>query len=130
MAATLEAAGGGASGQQVRGVAAQYQLDGVNGVSELSSTSINPGGGPSGISPYDSGTILGTVPPGRPGIKLVDGTVQRSSQIIADSTPGVVGNALVPIYNVIGSGATRDGLPTKPVGQGQSAGLSATPESE
>jgi hypothetical protein len=117
MAATLEAAGGGASGQQVRGVAAQYQLDGVNGVSELSSTSINPGGGPSGVTSYDSGTILGNIKPGGAGEKLTNGTIQRSSQIIADGTPGAVGNALTGI-------AGGSAIPTNPVGTGISDGLS------
>jgi hypothetical protein len=118
MAATLEAAGGGASGQQVRGVAAQYQLDGVNGVSELSSTSINPGGGPTGVTSYDSGNILGNIKPGGAGEKLTNGTIQRSSQLICNGTPGVVGNALTGIAG----GASA--IPLNAVGTGISDGLS------
>jgi len=120
MAAVIEANGGGISGQQPAGIVAQYQIDATAGVSELSNTSINPGGGPSGVTPYDSGTILGTVPPGKPGLKLVNGTIQRASALVCDATPGVVGNALVCTSGV--------GLvPTPPVGQGKSAGLSVLP---
>jgi hypothetical protein len=123
MPATLYAAGAGEAGQQTKGVTAQYQLDGKNGNAELSSTSIQPGGGPSGIHPYDSGTILGTVPPGKPGLKLVDGTVQRSTQVIADSTSGVTGNALVAV-NGVGL------IPTPPTGSHQADGLSQAPSHE
>lgn len=121
MAATVYAAGSGQSGQQVQGVAAQYQLDGTDGVSELSSTSINPSGGPTGVTPYDSGTILGTTPPGKAGLKLVNGTVQRAASLISDSTVAG-GNAL---QCTTGVGLT----PTVPTGQGKSAGLSITAES-
>lgn len=121
--ATLNANGAAVSGQQPAGVVAQYQRDGTNGTAELSNTSINPGGGPSGVTPYDSGTILGTVPPGKPGLKLVDGTIQRASQIVADGTAGVTGNALT---STAGVGVT----PTKPVGQGQSEGLSLSASHE
>jgi hypothetical protein len=123
MAANLYAAGAGEAGQQTRGVSAQYQLDGKNGNAELSSTSINPGGGPSGVTPYDSGTILGHVQPGGSGKKLVDGTVQRSSQLICDATAGVTGNSLQPTSGV---GVT----PTPPATQGQAKGLSSGPEFE
>jgi len=123
--------GGAQAGQQIAGVAAQYQLDGTNGNAELSSTSIQAGGGPSGITPYDSGNILGTVPPGKAGLKLVNGTIQRAAQLICDATAGNVGNALVSSYNLVGSGAAagHDGVPTEPTGQGKSAGLSVTAES-
>jgi hypothetical protein len=117
--ATIEANGGAQAGQQVAGVVAQYQLDGTNGNDERSSTSINPGGGASGITPYDSGSILGNVPPGGTGEKLVDGTIQRASRLIVDGTAGNVGNALVPSYAVGG------GIPTKPTGQGKKYGLSS-----
>ena len=122
MPATLFANGAAQSGQQKAGVSAQYQVDGKVGTSELSSTSIHPGGGPSGVSPYDSGTILGTVPPGKPGLKLVNGTVQRASAIIADATTGVTGNALTCVSGV-------GVVPTTPTGQGKSAGLSLSAES-
>ena len=123
MPATIYAAGSGQSGQQTQGVVAQYQLDGTNGTAELSATSVQPGGGPSGITPYDSGTILGHVQPGGAGKKLVDGTIQRASSLIADSTSGVVGNAVQP---TAGIGL----LPIPPASSGQSKGLSSSPEGE
>lgn len=119
--ATLEAAGSGVAGSQVKGVTAQYQLDATNGTAELSSTSINPSGGPSGVHPYDSGTILGTVPPGKPGLKLVDGTVQRSNVLI---TTGPNNNCLQSISTPNG------GVPTAPVGAKAADGLSGAPERE
>ena len=116
MAAILTAAGAGANGQQPAGVVAQYQLDGINGTIE------HPVG--TGVSPYDSGTILSQNRPGQVGEKLVDGTVQRRSQIVADSTPGAVGNALVSTYAVGG------GIPTKPAGSSAADGLSQAPQHE
>jgi len=124
MAANLYAAGSGQVGQQVQGVVAQYQLDGTNGTSELSATSINPSGGPSGVTPYDSGTILGTVPPGKPGLKLVDGTVQRASSIIADSTAGALGNALTQTFSSLNTD------PVGAIGTKKADGLSASPSRE
>jgi hypothetical protein len=119
--ANLFAAGAGQPGQQVRGVSAQYQLDATDGVAELGSGSINPSGGPSGIHPYDSGTILGHVQPGGAGEKLVNGTVQRSSQLIANNS--VEGNMLVPV-----SGQGQ--LPILPAVYGAAAGLSQRPQGE
>ena len=118
MAAILEPNGAGASGQQPAGIVAQYQSDAI--------------GGTTGVKPYDSGTILGTVPPGKAGLKLVNGTVQRAAQIVADSTAGVVGNALVPTYNEVGSGAAAgfDGVPVPPAGSTASDGLSLAPQHE
>jgi len=121
MSATLFAAGSGTPGTQVKGVTAQYLLDGTDGVAELSATSINPSGGPSGVHPYDSGTILGTVPPGKVGQKLVNGTVQRSNVLL---TTGPGNNFLAPTYAVNG------GVPTSPVGSHASDGLSGSPERE
>jgi len=119
--ATLEAAGSGVAGSQVKGVTAQYQLDATNGTAELSSTSINPGGGPSGVHPYDSGTILGNTPPGKPGEKLVNGTVQRSNVLI---TTG-------PNNNCLQSTSTPNGgNPTEPVGSKKADGLSGSPSRE
>jgi hypothetical protein len=59
------------------------------------------------ITPYDSGSILGTVPPGQPGLKLTDGTQQSATTAKADATAGVDGNF------------TQD-----PAYQGQAAGYS------
>jgi hypothetical protein len=119
--ATLEAAGSGVSGSQVKGVTAQYQIDGTDGVAELGANSINPAGGPSGVHPYDSGTILGNIPPGKTGQKLVNGTVQRSNVLI---TTGPNNNCLQSTYAVNG------GIPTPPVGSQASDGLSGAQERE
>jgi hypothetical protein len=112
MSATLNANGAGASGQQTAGVVAQYQLSGTDGVVEHAG----------GISPYDSGTIVTQNRPGQAAQKLVDGTVQRASQIVADGT-GPSGNFLV---NPTGVGLT----PTPATGTTQADGLSGFPGRE
>ena len=120
MAAVLEPNGAAASGQQPAGVVAQYQIDAVDGNADAAGV---------GVTPYDSGTILGTVPPGKAGLKLVNGTVQRASQIVADATPGVVGNALVSSYSQP-SATVGSGIPVPPTGSRASDGLSLSPERE
>ena len=117
--AALYAVGSGQSGQNTQGVVAQYQADAIVGTSELSSTSIQPSGGPTGVTGYDSGNITGHVQPGGAGSKLVDGTIQRASSLICDATAGNVGNALV---STKGQGQAE---PTKPAGQGKQYGLSS-----
>lgn len=113
MAAELEEAGAGNPGQQPKGITQQYQK---------SATASNSSG-LSTIKGYDSGNILGTVPPGKAGLKLVDGTIQRSTQIISDGTAGAVGNALVSTSGV--------GLiPTPPAGSQPADGLSQAPNHE
>jgi hypothetical protein len=122
MAASLQPNGAAVSGQQPVGIVQQYQLAATNSNVDTST----------GITPYDSGTILGTVPPGKAGIKLVSGVVQRAAQIVADGTAGAVGNALVSTYNQVGSGAAAgfDGIPTPPTGSTAADGLSQAPEHE
>lgn len=115
MAAELEEVGAGNSGQQVQGVVRQYQA---------SALAAPNSGALETITPYDSGTILGTVPPGKPGLKLVDGTVQRASQLIADGTAGAVGNALVPTFSALNTD------PTPPAGSQPADGLSQAPNHE
>jgi hypothetical protein len=88
------------------GAVAQYQLSG-----EESAT----------IGPYDSGTILGTVPPGKAGLKLINGTIQNATTLTASAAAGKVGNALLANQN--GQGYTTDPFT-------QSAGLSLSPEHE
>lgn len=114
MAATLNANGAAASGQQVAGVVKQYQLSGTGSSASSLET----------VTPYDSGTILGTVPPGKSGIKLVSGVVQRAAQIVADSTAGAVGNALVPTFSSLNTD------PVPPSGSTAADGLSQAPEHE
>lgn len=113
MAATLNANGAAVSGQQPAGIVQQYQKSATAANTSTSTA----------ITPRDTGTILGTVPPGKAGLKLVNGTIQRAAQIVADATPGVVGNALVATSGV--------GLiPTPPAGSHASDGLSLSQEHE
>jgi len=114
MAAVLEPNGAAASGQQPRGIVQQYQLAATASNVDTST----------GITPLDTGTILGTVPPGKPGLKLVSGVVQRAAQIVADGTPGAVGNALTPTFNA------NNNPPTPPTGTLPSDGLSSFPGRE
>jgi hypothetical protein len=117
MSKSLQANGAAASGQQPAGVVAQYQADATVGTGEAADLS-------TGVHPYDSGTILGTVPPGKAGLKLVSGVVQRAAQFIADSTAGVTGNALTP------TASQGVAVPTPPTGTLQSDGLSSFPGRE
>jgi hypothetical protein len=121
MAAILEPSGSGTSGVQTQGVVKQYQLSATGSSASTLET----------ITPYDSGTILGTTPPGKAGLKLVSGVVQRASQILADGTAGVVGNSLVPSYSEVGAATTdHDGVPVPPTGSLASDGLSQAPQHE
>ncbi len=113
MAAVLEPAGSGVAGVQPKGITQQYQLSATHANTSTSTA----------ITPRDSGNILGTVPPGKVGLKQTDGTIQRSTQIKADATAGVVGNALVATSGV--------GLiPTPPTGSQPADGLSQAPNTE
>lgn len=115
MAAVLSAAGAGASGQQVKGITAQYQADGTAGTAEAADLS-------TGIHPYDSGTIVVQTKPGQTAEKLVSGVVQRSSTLQSDGTVAG-GNAML---STTGTGLT----PTLPSGQAQADGLSNFPGRE
>lgn len=113
MSAVLEPAGSGVAGTQTQGVVKQYQAS-ATGTSVATLET---------ITPYDSGTILGHTNPGQAGEKLVSGVVQRASQIKADGTAGVTGNALVAVSGV--------GLvPTPPAGSTAADGLSQAPQHE
>lgn len=123
MAAIVKPAGDLTAGVQVKGAVKMYQLDAVNDATSNAES----------IGPYDSGTILGTVPPGKAGIKLVSGVVQRAeAALLCDATAGAVGNALVSSYNLVGSGAAAgfDGVPTPPAGSSADDGLSLAPQRE
>jgi hypothetical protein len=96
------------AGAQVAGIAAQYQKQGTVG------TTAN-------IKGYDSGNILGTVPPGKPGIKLVDGTIQNATKLVCNNSP---------LGNTLPSTAGKGLVPTVNVAQAASAGLSLAPEHE
>jgi hypothetical protein len=115
--AILEPAGSGVAGTQTKGVTAQYQVDGTDGVAETFTS-------PStftGVHPYDSGTILGNIPPGKSGQRLVNGVVQRSNVLLST---GPQNNCLQPTYAVNG------GVPVPPAGAQASDGLSGSPERE
>lgn len=112
--AILKPAGDLTAGVQVKGAVKQYQADGINDATSSLET----------ITPYDSGTILGTVPPGKPGLKLISGVVQRASVLLADSTAGAVGNALVSTYS------TANTDPVPPAGSLPADGLSQAPNTE
>lgn len=53
---------------------------------------VNPLPGSDSIIVYDSGNILGTVPPGQAGLKLIDGTQHSATTATYDATSGVTGN--------------------------------------
>lgn len=96
---------------RTKGTVAQYQKTGVTS----SAT----------ITPFDSGTILGTVPPGKAGIKQISGVIQNA----ADLTVGGV-TATGESLNFMPSTAVAGGVPTVNAAQAASAGVSLTPEHE
>lgn len=114
--AILKPAGDATAGVQPVGIVQQYQLAATNSNVDTST----------GITPYDSGTILGTVPPGKAGLKLVSGVVQRASVLLSDGTAGNVGNTLVPSYD----STAGHGDPTPPTGSQPADGLSQAPNHE
>ena len=121
MAVVIEPAGSGAAGAQPKGITQQYQkaatascVDTSTGITPLDTSKQITLGGP-------TMNIIGTVPPGKTGIVLVSGVLQRSNQILCDSTPGNVGNAITVI-----AGLGR-AVPTDAAGTHQSDGLSAAP---
>lgn len=90
---------------RTKGKVAQYQLEGTT-----ASTTIGP---------YDSGNILGTVPPGGSGIKLIDGTVQEATDITSDGKT-----------NAFGPTQDSQGFLKQSTYQAASQGLSLAPEHE
>jgi hypothetical protein len=76
------------------------------------------------ITPFDSGTVLGTVPPGKAGIKQISGVIQRA----ADLTVGIAGTN--EPKNFLESTAVASGVPTVNAAQLASAGVSLAPEHE
>ena len=75
-----------------------------------------------GVKPLDSGSITGTIPPGKAAIKLTEGTVQRGSVLASDGT--------VPNGNALTSVAGQNLVPTPPAGSAASDGLSQSPQHE
>jgi len=112
--ATLKPAGDATAGVQPKGITQQYQLAATASNSTTST----------GITPYDSGTILGHVQPGGAGEKLVSGVIQRSTAaLLCDGTSGAVGNALVAVSGV-------GVVPAPPAGSTAADGLSLAPQHE
>src|SRR6266852_6577015 len=107
------AAGVPTAGVQIQGVTKQYQASATRSSASTLET----------ITPYDSGTILGNVPPGGVGEKLVSGVVQRASQLLSSGDAGYVGNALIPTSGV-------GVVPTPPTGSTAADGLSQAPQHE
>ena len=111
--AILKPAGDTTAGVQVKGITQQYQLAATHSAVDTSTA----------IAPYDSGNILGTVPPGKAGLKLISGVIQRASCLLSDSTAGNCGNALLAVS---GTGL----VPTPPTGSQPADGLSQAPNTE
>ena len=95
------------------GHVAQYQLAGTTTTTT--------------ISPYDSGTILGTTPPGKAGIKLVDGTVQNAADLTVTPVPS---NNDSQNFLACASQPTASGATTVNSAQLASNGLSLSPQTE
>ena len=115
--ATLEPAGDTAA-IQTQGVVQQY------GIAALTQAETS-----TGIKGYDSGLITGYRQPNQvSGPKLVDGTIQRATQLISSEDSGAVGNALVVTQTVVNS--QIEAIPTLPAGENQSDGLSNFPGRE
>jgi hypothetical protein len=123
MSAILKPAGDLTAGVQVVGAVKQYQYDGKNDATSGLET-IKPG---DGSSDGNSGAnILGTVPPGKVGLRQVQPVVQRAAVILDDATAGAVGNALVASYD----STAGHGDPTPPTGSNPADGLSQAPNHE
>jgi hypothetical protein len=115
--ATLVKRGSGQSGEQPNGMVKQYMKAGTTDTTPTNT-----------IGPYDSGTILGTVPPGKPGLKLVNGTVQNATDLIANSNP--LGNTLPSTGSEVVTGVVQSGVPAVNSAQLTSNGLSLNPDHE
>jgi len=113
----LVARGTAHSGEQPNGMSKQYQKAGTSDTGPTNT-----------IGPYDSGTILGTVPPGKAGLKLVDGTVQNATDLICNTSP--LGNTLPSTASKVVVGTVQTGVPEVNAAQVESAGLSLAPQTE
>jgi hypothetical protein len=122
--ATLVARGSSAAGEQPNGIAAQYQLSGTN-----SAAVIHP---PDTFSQVTAGGpvlhIIGTVPPGKPGLVQRSGVIQNATDLICNSNP--LGNTLTSTASQVTPGLDGSGVPTVNPAQLASAGLSLAPEHE
>ena len=82
------------------------------------------------ITPYDSGTVLGTVPPGKAGLKQISGVVQDSTDpIVSGQLPNNQADNFMAV-SPSGSNATSGLPPTVNPAQTASAGKSLAPQHE
>jgi hypothetical protein len=100
---------------KTQGAAAQYGVAAQSGKVAYDSTQILPAAAAS--------TIIGTVPPGKAGIRLTSPVIQNATVLTTDGTAGLTGNALLPTSGV-------GVVPTVNSAQAASAGLSLSPEHE
>lgn len=121
--AILKPAGDATAGVQPKGVVKQY-LASATGSSASTLETIQPG---DGSSDGNSGAnIIGTVPPGKAGLRQVQPVIQRGSVLLDAATAGAVGNALVASYD----STAGHGDPTPPTGSQPADGLSQAPNHE
>lgn len=78
------------------------------------------------IVPRDSGTILGTIPPGQAGLKQTSGVIQDA----ADLTVGVDANGVNQSDNFLESSPSVGNVPTVNAAQDPENGLSLSPQHE
>jgi len=122
MSAILKPAGDLTAGVQVVGAVKQYEYSGINNATSALETILPGDGSKDGAS---GANIIGTVPPGKAGIRQVTPTIQRRAVILADGTSGATGNALVPVATSV-----DPFVPTAPAGSTAADGLSQAPEHE
>lgn len=119
--AILKPAGDQTVGVQPVGIVQQYQLASTASNVDTSTDILPADGSSDGAS---GASILGTVPPGKTGLRQVVPAIQRAAVLLSDSTAGAVGNALVPTF----SSANTD--PVAPTGSLDTDGLSQAPQHE
>ena len=122
MSAILKPAGDLTAGVQVVGAVKQYEADAINDATSGLET-ITPGDGSSNGA--NGANIIGTVPPGKAGLRQVSTVIQRRSVILADGSAGATGNALVPVATSV-----DPFIPTAPAGSQPADGLSQAPNRE
>ncbi len=123
MPAILKPRGDLTAGVTVVGAVKQYQIDGTGDATANLETVTPADGSSNGAS---GANILGTVPPGKVGLRQVSTVVQRGSVLLDDATAGAVGNALVASYD----STAGHGDPTPPTGSQPADGLSQAPNTE
>lgn len=122
--ALLVARGSAASGEQPNGIAQQYQKAAITAVTNIHPTDTSMQvtlGGP-------VLTVIGTVPPGRPGITQISGVIQRATDLISNQLP--LGNTLTSTASQGVPPVSTGNPPTENAAQHASVGLSLAPNHE